>query len=469
MSDDSAAPGGAPGSVRRVLIANRGEIAVRVVRACHDLGLAAVAVYSDADADALHVELADESVGIGPAQAKESYLDVGKVVAAAVDAGADALHPGYGFLAEDPRLPRACAEAGIAFVGPPADVMAAVGDKVTARELAERAGVPIVPGTGRLEDADAVSRAAEEIGFPVLLKASAGGGGRGIRRVDEADELETAFRRASHEAEAAFGDGGMFVEKCIDRPRHVEVQVLADAHGSVIHVGERECSVQRQKQKLIEEAPAPGLSDALRARLHESAVALAREAGYVGAGTVEFLVDDDVQECWFIELNARIQVEHGVSELVCGLDLVVEQLRIAAGEPLSFRQDDVAARGAAIEMRLNAEDPDLKFLPSPGEITAWRMPAGPGVRVDSGFEAGQEIVPFYDSMVAKILVWGPSRELALARGRRAIDEVHVEGVKTTRDLHRRLLDWPDLVAGAVDTEALERHLDETSTNASQEA
>jgi acetyl-CoA carboxylase, biotin carboxylase subunit len=442
----------------RVLVANRGEIAVRVIRACRDLGIEAVAVHSEADADALHVELADRAVAIGKAPARASYLRVEAIVEAALEAGCDAIHPGYGFLSEDPRLPRACAEAGITFVGPPADVMAAVGDKVTAREAAERAGAPVVPGSGRLEDAAAAVAVAEEIGFPVLLKASAGGGGRGIRRVDDADALPGAFSQASAEAEAAFGDGGLFVEKCIVRPRHVEVQVLADTHGTVVHLFERECSIQRRKQKLIEEAPAPALAPELRARLCDSAVALAREVGYVGAGTCEFLVDTEAGEVYFIEVNARIQVEHGVTELVTGVDLVAEQLRIAAGEPLSFAQEDVATRGVAIEFRVNAEDPANGFMPSPGQITGWHVPDGPGVRVDAGVEAGRAVVPYYDSMVAKVMVWGADRAQALARSRRALEELTVEGINTTAGLHRELLDWPGLTVPELDTEALERHL-----------
>jgi acetyl-CoA carboxylase biotin carboxylase subunit len=446
----------------KVLIANRGEIAVRIIRACRDLGISPVAVYSEADEDALHVALADEAVPIGKAPARASYLRPEAIVEAAQSVGAGAVHPGYGFLAEDPRLPAACAEAGIAFVGPPADVMAAVGDKVTARAAAQRAGVPVVPGTDRLEDPEAAVAFAEEIGFPVLLKASAGGGGRGIRRVDDAEALPAAFKQAFAEAEAAFGDGGLFVEKCIQRPRHVEVQILADTHGNVIHLRERECSIQRRKQKLIEEAPAPNLDPELRRGLCESAVALAREVGYVGAGTAEFLVDTVEGSFHFIEMNARIQVEHGVTELLCGVDLVCEQLRVAAGLPLSLGQDDVVARGSAIEFRINAEDPEARFMPSPGPITGWHAPSGPGVRVDSGVEAGRAVVPYYDSMVAKVMVWGADRSQALARGRRALDELTVEGIKTTRDLQRSLLDWDELLDGTATTESLEEHLEATA-------
>jgi acetyl-CoA carboxylase biotin carboxylase subunit len=443
----------------RVLVANRGEIAIRVIRACRDLGISPVAVYSEADRDALHVALADDAVEIGPAHARRSYLVPDAIVEAARSAGAEAVHPGYGFLSEDPRLPRACAEAGIAFVGPPADVMAMVGDKVTARAAAIAAGVPVVPGSdGRVESvADALAVAAA-IGYPVMVKASAGGGGRGIRVVEGPDALAAAFKQASTEAEAAFGDGGLFIEKRLVRPRHVEVQVLADAHGQVVHLFERDCSTQRRKQKLIEEAPAPALDPATRETLCTGAVDFARGVGYRGAGTCEFLVDADGAAC-FIEMNARIQVEHGITELVTGVDLVAEQLRIAAGLPLGIAQDQVRVTGAAIQFRVNAEDPDRGFLPAPGEISAWHAPDGPGVRVDTGFESGCVVQPFYDSLIAKLLVWGGDREQAIARARRALGEFQVEGVATTLGLHRRLLDWDELLDARVDTESLERHLD----------
>jgi acetyl-CoA carboxylase biotin carboxylase subunit len=442
----------------RVLVANRGEIAIRVIRACRDLGISPVAVYSEADRESLHVALADDAVEIGPAMARKSYLVPEAVVDAARRAGAQAVHPGYGFLSEDPRLPRACEAAGIVFVGPPADVMAAVGDKVTAREAAMRAGVPVVPGSdGRISDAGEAASVAEAIGYPVMIKASAGGGGRGIRVVERPDQLAAAFGQASAEAEAAFGDGGLFLEKQLVRPRHIEVQVLADAHGSVVHLFERDCSTQRRKQKLIEEAPAPGLDPAVREALCTGAVDFARGVGYRGAGTCEFLVDADDNVC-FIEMNARIQVEHGITELVTGVDLVTEQLRIAAGEPLSVTQDDVRLSGAAIQFRVNAEDPDRGFMPSPGQITAWHAPDGPGVRVDSGFETERVVQPYYDSLLAKLLVWGSDRRQALARADRALGEFRVEGVSTTLALHRRLLAWDALVEARVDTEALERHL-----------
>jgi acetyl-CoA carboxylase biotin carboxylase subunit len=446
--------------IRRVLIANRGEIAVRIIRACRDLGLESVAVHSDADADALHVRFADQAVAIGPPPARQSYLRPDAIVEAAVSAGADAVHPGYGFLAEVPALPRACAEAGLRFVGPPADVMEAVGDKVTAREAAARAGVPVVPGTGRVNDVAVAEAAAEDIGYPVLLKASAGGGGRGIRMVTTPEELRKAFPQASAEARAAFGDGGMFIEKCIQQPRHVEVQVMADEHGSVEHLFERECSIQRRKQKLIEEAPSPSISPAVRERLCASAVAVAREVGYVNAGTVEFLLDVDRETYYFIEVNARIQVEHGVTEMVTGVDIVAEQLRVAGGLPLSFRREDVRCEGTALEFRINAEDPTKNFLPSPGKIEHMLLPGGPGVRVDTGVMAGCSVQPFYDSLVAKLLVHGRNRAQTLARARRALDELEIEGVSTTQPLHLALLDWSGLAEATAHTQALEAFLED---------
>jgi acetyl-CoA carboxylase biotin carboxylase subunit len=441
--------------IRCVLVANRGEIAVRIIRACRDLGLTSVAVHSDADAEALHVRLADRAVAIGPSPARESYLRVDAIVEAAVSARADAVHPGYGFLAEVPALPRACAEAGLRFVGPPADVMEAVGDKVTAREAAERAGVPVVPGTGRVKDVAVAEAAAAEIGYPVLLKASAGGGGRGIRTVTTPEELRKAFPQASAEARAAFGDGGMFLERCIREPRHVEVQVMADEHGSVVHLFERECSIQRRKQKLIEEAPSPSISPTLRERLCASAVAVAAEVGYVNAGTVEFLVDVDRQAYYFIEVNARIQVEHGITEMVTGIDLVAEQLRVAGGLPLSFRQEDIRCEGTALEFRINAEDPTRNFLPSPGKIEHMLLPGGPGVRVDTGVTAGCRVQPFYDSMMAKLLVHGRNRAQTLARARRALGELEIEGVATTRELFLEILEEPAFQAGRYTTAYLE--------------
>ncbi|WP_433801396.1 acetyl-CoA carboxylase biotin carboxylase subunit [Actinomycetospora sp. CA-084318] len=443
-------------TVQRVLVANRGEIALRVVRACRDLGVASVAVYSDADATAAHVRHADAAVHIGKSSAAKSYLNVEALLAAAAESGADAVHPGYGFLSENAAFARAVAEAGLTWVGPSADVIERMGDKATARATAEAAGVPVVPGSGVVASVDEAVTAAGEVGYPVLVKASAGGGGRGIRPASDEVALRRVVDEARREAASAFGSDAVYLERMLRAPKHVEVQVLADAHGGVIHVGERDCSLQRRRQKLVEEAPAPGLDPALRERMCTAAADLAREVGYVGAGTVEFLVEDG--EFFFIEMNTRIQVEHPVSELVTGVDLVAEQLRVADGRPLSVTQDDVVVRGSAVEFRVNAEDPDDDFLPTPGEITALELPGGPGVRVDTALAVGDVIPPFYDSMVAKLAVWGPDRATALARARRALAEYRVEGVPTTLGLHRRLVDEPALVEGTHDITTLEQLL-----------
>ena len=433
----------------RVLVANRGEIAVRVIRAAHTLGWEAVAVHSDADADQLWVRLADDAVHIGPSPATKSYLDVDAVVRAAVDSGCGSVHPGYGFLSERTEFARKVTEAGLVFVGPGADVIESMGDKATARATAERAGVPVVPGSDVIHDVAEARTVAEDLGFPVLVKAAAGGGGRGIRVVRSADELEDAVSTAQAEASSAFGDGSVYLEKAIVDARHIEVQVLADDHGGVVHLFERDCSVQRRRQKLLEEAPASGIDDAVREEMTAAAVRLTREVGYRGAGTVEFLVEGD--RCYFIEMNTRIQVEHPITEMVTGVDLVAEQLRIAAGEPMSVSQEEIGLVGTALEMRINAEDPDQDFFPSPGEITRFDLPNGPGVRIDSGFVAGGSIPPFYDSLLAKVVVHGRDRPQALARAAQALDELTVEGVVTTRSLHLALLDEPDLQRGGVST------------------
>jgi len=448
-----------------VLVANRGEIALRVVRACRELGLRSVAVYSDADADAAHVRHADDAVRLGPSPAGKSYLDVEAVLAAARSSGADAVHPGYGFLSERASFAEAVAAAGLTFVGPPASVIATMGDKAAARAVAQAAGVPVVPGSGEVASTDDAVAAAEEIGYPVLVKAAAGGGGRGIRRADDADELRRVVVEAQREAGSAFGSDVVYLERALTGARHVEVQLLADTQGSVVHCFERDCSLQRRRQKVLEEAPATGFDPDVRAAMCDAAVGLAREVGYVGAGTVEFLVTGGADrggsagsappEFFFIEMNTRIQVEHPVTELVTGLDLVAEQLRIASGDPLSVTQDDVVCRGAAIEFRVNAEDPDEDFLPSPGEVTGLELPGGPGVRVDTALAVGDVIPPFYDSMVAKLCVWAPTRAAALARGRRALAEYRVEGVPTTLSLHRRLVDEPVFVQGRHNITTLE--------------
>lgn len=423
--------------IKKVLIANRGEIALRVVRACRDLGVGSVAVYSDADKDLSFVELADERVYIGPSPAAQSYLAIDKLIAAAKQVGADALHPGYGFLSENPALARAVRAAGLVFVGPSAELIETLGSKLGVRRLMRAAGVPVPPGTDVPANADDARALAAEIGYPVLVKPSGGGGGRGMRVVHGENELEAALEASRREAARSFGDSDVYIERLIGRARHIEVQILADHHGQVIHVGDRDCSMQRRHQKVIEEAPAPGLTDAQRERVRSLAVSAAAAAKYVNAGTVEFLFDGN--EFYLLEINTRIQVEHCVSEAVSGIDLVTEQLRIAAGEPLSIGQSDVLLRGTAIETRLYAEDPDKRFMPSPGRITAARFPAGPWVREDRGFEAGDAITPFYDGLIAKLVVWGPTRELAIARTLRALHEYKLEGIRTNLELLRWLV------------------------------
>ncbi|WP_214405267.1 acetyl/propionyl/methylcrotonyl-CoA carboxylase subunit alpha [Pseudonocardia lacus] len=427
--------------IRTVLVANRGEIAVRIVRACHELGLRAVAVHSDADADALHVRLADEARRIGPAPARESYLSVRAVLAAA--GGVDAVHPGYGLLSEDAGFARAVTGAGLVFVGPPADVIARMGDKVAAREVARACGVPVLPGS---------TDTSADIGWPVLVKASFGGGGRGMRVVRSPDGLAAALESAAREAGAAFGRPEVYLERYLERPRHVEVQVLADAHGGLVHLGSRDCSVQRRHQKLVEEAPAADVP----AGLHEAALRLAGEVGYVGAGTVEFLVDPATGEFFFLEMNTRLQVEHGVTELVTGVDLVAAQLAVAAGEKLWFTQDDVRLDGHAIQARIAVEDPWESFRPAPGTVTGLRLPLGPWVRCDMGVEAGGAVPAEYDSMIGKVLARGPDRESARRRLRAALDELRVDGVPTTAPYLRTVLDRDGFVAGTHDTGSVER-------------
>jgi acetyl-CoA carboxylase biotin carboxylase subunit len=444
--------------IAKVLVANRGEIAVRVIRGCREQGIAAVAVYSEADREALHVQAADEAYLLGPAPAAESYLAIDKLVRVAKAAGADAVHPGYGFLAENAAFAEACAAAGLVFVGPPPSAIRAMGDKTAARRVAREMGVPTVPGTVEPLRSDDEARAtAREIGYPVMLKAAMGGGGKGMRLVQREEDLVAALRMARGEAESAFGDASVYVEKAIVEPRHIEVQILADAHGRVVHLGERECSIQRRHQKLIEESPSPFVDEDLRRRLGEAAVRVARAAGYVNAGTVEFLVDAD-RNFYFLEVNTRLQVEHPVTELVTGIDLVRQQLRVAAGEPLDFAQDDVRWRGHAIECRLNAEDPFAGWLPSPGTITRLRPAAGPWVRDDSGVYEGAAIPRFYDTLMAKLIVWGADRGAAIARMARALEEYRVSGVKTTIPVLRRIVAHPDFAAGRLSTAFLERVL-----------
>jgi acetyl-CoA carboxylase, biotin carboxylase subunit len=445
---------GLEGTVRKVLIANRGEVAMRVVRACQELGLDSVAVHSSADEKALHVRGADEAVCVGKPAARDSYLNVDALIEAARRTGADAVHPGYGFLAENAGFARRCRAAQLVWVGPSPEAIDQMGDKAVARELARVAGVPVVPGSTGAVTLEEALGVADRIGYPVMLKAAGGGGGRGIRIASTADELRAGLSAAAGEARAAFGNGALYIEKLIARPRHVEVQVLGDAHGHVIHLYERECSLQRRRQKLLEESPAPGLERGTRAQMADAAVRLAEAVSYASAGTVEFIVDErgDFQ---FIEMNTRIQVEHPVTELITGVDLVKEQLRIAAGGRLTLAQADISPRGWAIEFRINAEDPEADFRPSPGEITGLELPGGPGVRVDTAVYAGYSIPPFYDSLVAKLIVWGRDRAEALARGRRALQEFRVEGINTTIPFHLRMLEDAGFQAGGYHTEYLE--------------
>ena len=442
---------------RKVLIANRGEIAVRVIRALHEMGIRSVAVYSDADRDALHVRFAHEAYPIGPPEPRASYLDVERIVETAKRAGAEAIHPGYGFLAENPRLAEACAGAGIAFVGPPPAAMHAVGDKVRARGLMLEAGVPVVPGTQALPaDPAAVAAHAREIGFPVLLKASAGGGGKGMRIVRRAEELPSLLAQARGEAASAFGDDTVFLEKYVERPRHIEVQVLADGHGAAIALGERECSIQRRHQKLIEEAPSPAVDAATRQRLGELAVRAMRAAGYVNAGTVEFLRGAD-GSFYFMEVNARLQVEHPVTEEVTGIDLVKAQLEIAAGGRLPLEQHEVELRGHALECRILAEDPSRNFTPSPGTIRGLRPPGGPGIRYDDGTYPGYSVPVFYDPMIGKLIARGRDRGEAITRMARALDELRIDGLTTSIPFHRKVMSHPAFRAGELHTGFLDEH------------
>jgi len=438
----------------KILIANRGEIALRIIRACRELGVKTVAVYSEADAKSLHVQQADESICIGPPQAAKSYLNTPRLISAAGITGAEAIHPGYGFLAENSSFAEICEQSGIVFIGPTAEQIRLMGDKVKARETAMAAGVPVVPGSqAPLSGAEEAAQVALQVDYPLMLKASAGGGGKGMRLVSAASELGRAFAAASAEAAAAFGNPALYLERYISPARHIEIQLLGDQTGSVIHLGERDCSIQRRHQKLLEESPSPGVTPDLRARMGEAAVRLARSVKYLGAGTVEFLLDAE-GNFYFMEMNTRIQVEHPVTEMVTGIDLVKAQIRIAAGEPLPLTQQDITLRGHSIECRINAEDPET-FVPSPGKISDLRMPGGPGVRVDTHLYAGCTIPPFYDSLMAKLIVLGETRDEAIARMRRALDELEIHGVKSTIPVHKRLLNSPEFIAGRVSTRFLE--------------
>jgi len=441
--------------IRKLVVANRGEIALRVLRACEELGIETVALHSEADEESLHVRFARESVCIGPPAASRSYLNIHAIISAAEVTGADAVHPGYGFLAENAQFAEVCQSHGLVFVGPDPGMIRLLGDKALARATMVKAGVPVVPGSdGAVADELEGLRVAREIGFPVIVKAAAGGGGKGMRVAAGEEEFPRAFATAQAEAQAAFGSGELYVERYLARPRHVEMQILGDKYGNVLHLGERDCSIQRRHQKLVEESPSPAVDASLRERMGDAAISAAAAVGYHSAGTVEFLLDEDGR-FYFMEMNTRIQVEHPVTEMVTGLDLIKEQLRIAGGERLSLRQDEVRLRGHAIECRINAEDTERDFLPAPGKVTALHLPGGPGVRVDSHVYAGYEIPPFYDSMIAKIIAHGADRSEALERMRRALDECVIEGVPSTLPFHARLVRHPRFIAGDVSTRFLE--------------
>jgi acetyl-CoA carboxylase biotin carboxylase subunit len=444
----------------KVLIANRGEVAVRIVRALRELGVKSVVVYSEGDRDTLAVQMADESVCIGPTPSAQSYLSIPAIIGAATSRGAQAVHPGYGFLAENAGFARACAENGLIFIGPTPEAIDMMGDKNVARETMKRIGVPTVPGSdGIVETVEQAARFADEVGYPVLIKASAGGGGKGMRVVENPEQLEGNFVAAKTEAGAAFANDEVYLEKYLLRPRHIELQLLADTQGNALHLCERDCSIQRRHQKLLEEAPSPAVSPELRARMGEAALKAVREVSYTGAGTIEFLLDTDGR-FYFMEMNTRIQVEHPVSELITGTDLIKEQVRIAAGEPISFLHSaPLEPNGHAIEFRINAEDPDNNFWPSPGTITALVLPQGPGVRVDTHVYPGYTVPPSYDSLIAKLIVWGSTREEAIARGKRALDELIIEGIKTTVTFHKKVLVEQDFVAGSVYTDYIPTHED----------
>ena len=435
----------------KILIANRGEIALRILRTCEEMGIATVAVHSTVDRHALHVQLADEAVCIGEAPSQKSYLNIPNIIAAALTRNASAIHPGYGFLAENARFAEICADHQIVFVGPSPEAIRKMGDKSTAKETMQRVGVPTVPGSeGLLMDEEAAAAIAEQIGYPVIIKATAGGGGRGMRLVQDPSELSKAFMAAQGEAQAAFGNPGVYLEKFVERPRHIEFQILADSHGNVVHLGERDCSIQRRHQKLLEEAPSPLLDPIMREKMGAAAVRAAQSINYVGAGTVEFLVDPS-GEFYFMEMNTRIQVEHPVTEMITGIDLIAAQLRIAQGEKLPFTQADIQFRGHAIECRINAEDPDHNFRPNPGRINGYLAPGGMGVRMDSHVYTDYEIPPYYDSLVGKLIVWGPDRSTAIKRMRRALRECAITGLPTTIPFHQRVLENADFLSGNVYT------------------
>ncbi|MBW1811819.1 MAG: acetyl-CoA carboxylase biotin carboxylase subunit [Deltaproteobacteria bacterium] len=440
----------------KILIANRGEIALRVIRTCQEMGISCVAVHSEIDADSLHVRAADSAVALGDDQPAESYLNIKKIIKAAKESGAQAIHPGYGFLSENADFAAACEEAGLVFIGPPSHVLKKVADKVEARKLAEQVAVEITPGTDQpSEDIEKLSQAAKQLGFPVMVKAAAGGGGKGMRRVDRAQDIKQALELAASEARTAFSNGKLFLEKCIEKPRHIEVQILADQHDNVVHLFERECSIQRRHQKIIEEAPSPAVDQEMRARLGAAAIKVIRAAGYQGAGTVEFLFD--AGKFYFMEVNARLQVEHPVTEFISGLDLVEQQIRIAAGEPLDFDQASLRLQGHAIECRIYAEDPQAGFLPSPGAIAGLHIPSGPGIRFDCGIEVGSQVPVHYDPILAKLISWGSNRNKAIARMIRALKETSILGVKTPVELLLQIMESEPFRQAQTTTDFIEKH------------
>jgi acetyl-CoA carboxylase, biotin carboxylase subunit len=442
-------------SFSKLLIANRGEIALRIVRTCSEMGIATVAVHSTVDRQALHVQLADEAVCIGEPLSSKSYLNIPNIISAAMTRNAGAIHPGYGFLSENARFAEICADHQITFVGPSPHAMRSMGDKSTAKDTMKKVGVPTVPGSdGLLNDPEEALELAESMGYPVMIKATAGGGGRGMRLVQEKADLVRLYHAAQGEAEAAFGNGGLYIEKFIERPRHVEIQILADSFGHVVHLGERDCSIQRRHQKLLEEAPSPALNPILREKMGAAAVAAAKSINYTGVGTVEFLLDAH-GNFYFMEMNTRIQVEHPVTEMITGIDLIAEQIRIAQGYPLSFTQEQVVLKGHSIECRINAEDPEHNFRPHPGKISGYLAPGGPGVRMDSHIYTDYEIPPYYDSLIGKLIVWGVDRDMAIKRMKRALRECAITGVPTTIDFHQRILENPAFLAGEVYTNFIE--------------
>ncbi|MEA5569458.1 acetyl-CoA carboxylase biotin carboxylase subunit [Calothrix sp. UHCC 0171] len=437
--------------VDKILIANRGEIALRILRACEEMGIATVAVHSTVDRNALHVQLADEAVCIGEPASAKSYLNIPNIIAAALTRGATAIHPGYGFLSENARFAEICADHQIAFIGPSPEAIRLMGDKSTAKETMQRAGVPTVPGSDGLVESEVEGLAiANKMGYPVMIKATAGGGGRGMRLVRAESEFIKSFQAAQGEAGAAFGNSGVYIEKFIERPRHIEFQILADNYGNVVHLGERDCSIQRRNQKLLEEAPSPALDPELREKMGQAAVKAAQFINYSGAGTIEFLLDQSGQ-FYFMEMNTRIQVEHPVTEMITGVDLVVEQIRIAQGEKLKFRQEDIVLRGHAIECRINAEDPEHDFRPAPGRISGYLPPGGPGVRIDSHVYTDYQIPPYYDSLIGKLIAWGPDRQTAITRMKRALRECAITGLPTTIGFHQKIMETPQFLAGKVYT------------------